>query len=95
MSNPKFQGPGVAAENAALPYYSGDPDSSGTIERKRQATLMAIDGVEGVGTGQNAIGNEGIVVYVRDAEAAKRIPKSMDGLDIHVEVTGPISALNR
>jgi hypothetical protein len=56
---------------------------------------MAIEGVEGVGTGQDAIGNEGIVVYVRDAEAAKRIPRVVDGLNVQVQITGPIEALNR
>jgi hypothetical protein len=49
---------------------------------------MAIEGVEGVGTGQDAIGTEGIVVYVRDAQAEKRIPRTVDGLNVQVQATG-------
>ena len=54
---------------------------------------MAIDGVEGVGTGQDAVGNEAVVVYVRDQEAARRVPRKVDGLNVLVQITGQIEAL--
>lgn len=77
-------------EEAAMPYHSSEKRAlDSTIEAK----LMALDGVEGVGIGQDAIGNEGIVVYVRDQEVAKRVPPKIDGLNVSVQVTGPIDAL--
>ena len=83
-------------EEAAMPYRSGSETSpADMLKQKQQASLMAIEGVEGVGTGQDAIGNEAIVVYVRDQEAAKRVPQSVDGMKIVVQITGPISALKR
>jgi hypothetical protein len=77
-----------------MPYLPNKVVSPGDVaKRKRVASLMALEGVEGVGTAQDAIGNEGIVVYVRDAEAAKRVPRTVDGLNVQVQVTGPIDAL--
>ena len=99
MSKTEFHAPKSGPdrqENAAMPYHPGKSLSPADMaKQKREASLMAIEGVEGVGTGQDAIGNEGIVVYVRDAEAAKRIPRVVDGLNVQVQITGPIEALNR
>jgi len=89
MNQPDFQAPqSEQREEAAMPQRSGKTTAG-------HAALMAIEGVEGVGTNQDAIGNQGIVVYVRDAEAAKRIPKVFDGRNVKVEITGPINALPR
>ncbi len=89
MDQPDFQAPQTEQhEEAAMPQRSGKITAG-------YAALMAIEGVEGVGTNQDDIGNKGIVVYVRDAEAAKRIPKVFDGLNVQVEITGPIKALQR
>ena len=82
----------VDREEAAMPYHPG-AQFSRADEEKRRARLMAIEGVEGVGTGQDAIGSEAIVVYVRDQEAAKRVPSTVDGMKVTVQVTGPIEAL--
>jgi hypothetical protein len=97
MSNADFNAPKRESdrrEDAAMPYHPGEELSQADkAKKKREASLMAIEGVEGVGTGQDAIGNEGIVVYVRDAEAAKRVPRMVDGLNVQIQVTGPIHAL--
>ena len=97
MSKAEFSAPKSEPdhhEDAALPHYSGeDLAKADALKQKRVKTLMAIEGVEGVGTNQDAIGNEGIVVYVRDAGVAKRIPRTMDGLHVEVQITGPIEAL--
>ena len=82
-------------EDAAMPYHPGADPSADKVKEKQRASLMAIDGVEGVGTGQDAIGNEAIVVYVRDQEAAKRVPRTVDGMKVVVQITGPIDALKR
>jgi hypothetical protein len=99
MSSADFGAPKSKPDNweeAELPHYPSEVSSrTDTAKEKRTASLMAIEGVEGVGTGQDAIGNEGVVVYVRDAEAAKRIPRTVDGLNVQVQVTGPINALKR
>ena len=82
------------SEDAAMPYNPNVVSSpSEQVRQKRQASLMAIDGVEGVGTGQDAVGNEAVVVYVRDQEAARRVPRKVDGLNVVVQVTGQIEAL--
>ena len=97
MSKTEFNAPKSRPdldEDAAMPYSPSKVTSPAeTAKQKREASLMAIEGVEGVGTGQDAIGNEGIVVYVRDAETAKRIPRIVDGFNVQVQVTGPIDAL--
>lgn len=90
-SNPNSSNP--PQENAAMPYNPEPSSTEDEARNKRIATLMAIEGVEGVGTGQDAIGNENIQVYVRDAEAEKRLPSVMDGLPVQAQITGPISAL--
>ena len=97
MSKAGFNAPKSGdREDAAMPYQSGEEVAPAeTVRQKLQARLMEIEGVEGVGIGQDAIGDEGIVVYVRDAEAAKRIPRTLDGLKVIVQVTGPIDALKR
>ncbi len=96
MSEAEFKGPGFEPgnrEEAAMPSGAAQELSpAGAAKRKRHAELMAIDGVEGVGTGQDALGNEGIVVYVRDEEVVKRVPPVIDGLKVQVQVTGPIHA---
>lgn len=81
-------------EEASMPYHPGSESSPEAIlSQARHAKLMGIEGVEGVGIGQDAIGNEAIVVYARDREAAKRVPSTVDGINVVVEVTGPIHAL--
>src|SRR5207249_1471640 len=99
MSKAEFSFPNLKRNNredAAMPHYSGkELSQADTLKQKREKALMAIEGVEGVGTGQDVIGNEGIVVYVRDAEVAKRIPRTVDGLNVQVQVTGLIDTLKR
>ena len=99
MSKAEFSAPKSEPahhEDAAMPFSRGKEFSQADpLKQKREKALMAIEGVEGVGTGQDAIGNEGVVVYVRDAEAAKRVPRTLDGLNVQVQITGPIEALKR
>ena len=97
MKKQRFDAPQPAAdaqEEAAMPYpprAKSSPTSS--VANKHTAQLMAIDGVEGIGVGQDPIGNETIVVYVRDQETAKCVPKELDGLKVQIKVTGTIEAL--
>ena len=83
-----------AHEDAAMPYHPGtESPVASKAQRDKRASLMAIEGVEGVGTGQDAIGNEAIMVYVRDQDVAKQIPPTIEGMKVVVQVTGPIDAL--
>ena len=93
MRQREFSSPNTtqrAQEDAAMPY---DPSKTSASVDKVQATLMAIDGVEGVGRSQDEIGNEAIVVYTRDRDVAKRVPPRINGMKVLVQVTGPIDAL--
>jgi hypothetical protein len=93
FSPPKFRPDRL--EEAAMPYHPGQDDISSVsnVKQRHEADLMAIEGVEGLGIGQDAIGDVAIVVYVRDEGVAKRIPRTLDGLNVQVQVTGPIDAL--
>jgi hypothetical protein len=62
------------------------------LTQTQEASLMAIDGVEGVGVSQDAVGNDAIVVYARDHGVATRVPQEIDGLPVRVVVTGRIEA---
>lgn len=96
MKHQQFDNPAAAstaAEEAAMPYTPGSTPASGSPSQSREATLMAVAGVEGVGRGQDATGNEAIVVYVRDRGVARQIPREIDGLSVVVEVTGEVRAL--
>ena len=69
--------------------------SNSTIEnvkRVREAELFAIDGVEGVGIGEDEDGKEFIQVYIRDMEVAANVPKSLDGFPVKTRVSGEFDA---
>lgn len=87
-------------EEAAMPY---NPDDSVTddstaestiaqVKQNHESELLAIEGVEGVGIGQNEIGDEVILVYLRDAAAERRIPQELESFAVRTEITGIIDA---
>ena len=86
-------------EVAAMPYSPEDSATTSTssaveqVKNDHEQELMAIDGVEGVGVGQGKIGNDAIIVYVRDEGARKRIPRTIAGYPVETIVTGVIDAL--
>ena len=96
VSKPIFESPAMkprGKEEAALPYPRETVlQPAYGIKQKHEASLLAMDGVEGVGIGQDQIGNEAIVVYVRDQGVADRLPQNLDGMSVQVIVTGPIEA---
>lgn len=61
--------------------------------RRTEATLLAIDGVVGVGIGEQG-GQPIIVVMVSAAtpELRRQIPETLDGHPVRVDVTGEIVA---
>ena len=83
----------LPAENAAMPY---SPDE-GTVEepeliREWERKLLAIDGVLGVGFGQDETGEDAVTVYLRDQSVSKNIPEELDGYPVVLEITGEIDA---
>jgi len=81
-------------EDAAMPY-SPESEASSLVEHVRQSheqQLMAIEGVEGVGIGNDSTGNDAIIVYVRTKDAKTRVPSSVDGYPVETIVTGIIDA---
>jgi hypothetical protein len=86
-------------EDAAMPYNPGEKtNASGAsglerVKQNHESALMAIEGVEGVGIGQDGIGDAAIIVYLRDEGARKRIPRTIDGHPVVTHITGVIDAL--
>lgn len=96
MNKPGFDSPEGemrGREDAALPYpRATEATSASAVQEKHEERLMAMDGVEGVGIGRTALGDEAIVVYVRDQHVIQRLPKELDGVAVQFQVTGPIEA---
>jgi hypothetical protein len=92
---------GAASETAEMVYNPDPPPRDGAprseialvLERNEQL-LLAIEGVEGVAIGQNRIGQDVIVVYIRDASVRDRVPTQIEGYPVETVVTGPIKALS-
>jgi hypothetical protein len=88
-------------EDAAMPYYPEEPTTANIsssleqVQQNHEQELMAIDGVEGVGAGRSKIGNDAIIVYLRDEGAKKRIPSNIDGYPVETIITGVIDALGK
>ena len=86
-------------EDAAMPYSpeeDGTTISSSAVENVKGAhehELMSIDGVEGVGIGKNRIGDDAIIIYLRDENARGRIPRTIEGYPVETQITGIIDAL--
>lgn len=85
-------------EEAAMPYEpdraSGDTGQSQveTVLARHERMLMAIDGVMGIGVGRTPIGNDAIVLYLRDASVKQQVPTQIEGYPVETTVTGEIDA---
>jgi hypothetical protein len=78
-----------------IDYDPGTSAPSNKVQEVMQAhegRLLRVPGVTGVGVGQNAIGDDAIVVYVEYKSAADRLPEKIGGFELIVEVTGVIDA---
>ena len=99
MDKPGFDSPEGnlrGTEDAVAPYPGvTEAAHASTVKDKHEVRLMAMDGVEGVGLGRTALGDDAIVVYVRDQQAAERLPKELDGVAVQLQVTGRIDAQKR
>lgn len=71
---------------------SGVAEHVDRVRRAHEARLLGVEGVVGVGLGQTSIGDDAIVVYLRDRHAARRLPSDIDGVPVVTNVTGDIDA---
>ena len=75
-------------EDAVMPYSSEEDvttlSSSGVenVKAAHEHELMLIDGVEGVGIGKSRIGDDAIVIYLRDESVRSRIPRTIEGYPV-------------
>jgi hypothetical protein len=88
---------GSEPESAEVEYNPAQPSSSAQsavalVLARHADELMAIDGVEGTGVGRNDVGNDAIVVYLRDASVRSRVPSEIEGHPVETSVTGVIDA---
>ena len=81
-----------------MPY---DPGQAGggtgqsqveSVLARNERALMAIDGVVGIGIGRTRIGDDAIVLYLRDASVKQRVPTQIEGYPVETTVTGEIDA---
>lgn len=85
-------------EEAAMPYNpnqaSGRAGQSQVeiVRKKHERSLMGTDGVLGVSVGRTAIGDDAIVLYIRDASVKRRVPTQIEGYPVETTVTGEIDA---
>lgn len=63
-----------------------------SVRKAREAELLAIPGVVGVGIVDGPTGEPAIGVYVADISVSARVPKSLDGFDVVVTVSGEFDA---
>lgn len=61
---------------------------------RHESRLMVIEGVNGCAVGSDEIGEKVILVFGEDDRVRSRVPKSLDGVEVRVEVTGPFDALS-
>ena len=72
-----------------------EPMSNAKIEhvkRVHEAEPFAIEGVEGVGIGEDDDGKEFIRVYVRDKQTTAKVPKMFEGFPVKTHVSGEFDA---
>lgn len=74
--------------------YNPEPDEPESeavaVKNRHEAELMQMPGVTGCGVGRNAVGDPAIVLYVEERAAAGPLPRAIEGVEVVVEVTGPI-----
>lgn len=83
------------ADKAAVEYNPTDEASDDpvlAVKARHEDKLMQIPGVVGVGLGRSAIGDPAIIVYTQHQDVSQQLPKSIENLDVIIEVTGDIEA---
>ena len=62
------------------------------IKDAHEDELMAIPGVQGVGIGQNGIGEDVVLVYLKDAAAKQHVPPQLEDVPVETTIVGEIDA---
>ena len=81
---------------AAGPVFGGSDDGLQRADQARQRhtdALLANPGVVGVALGRNPAGRASVLVFTTKA-GVSGIPRNVDGVPVHVRVTGEIFAFN-
>ncbi|MGE3154072.1 MAG: hypothetical protein AB7G48_18680 [Nitrospiraceae bacterium] len=62
------------------------------VRARNEGSLMAIEGVVGIGIGRTASGDDAVVIYLRDESVRQRVPAAIEGYPLEIVVTGGIDA---
>ena len=89
--------PAVGFESAAMPAQ-GEAAASPSTEiagarDRNESMLLATAGVVGVAIGRTPIGDDAIVVYLKDSSFEPGVPREVEGFPVEIVVTGEIDAL--
>jgi hypothetical protein len=88
--------PNVLAPTAANLAAVGNQDDLGpalAAQRRHSGRLMADRDLLGTAVGRLVDGRPNVTVYARNASAAARAPRDLDGIPVVVDVTGDITVL--
>ncbi len=75
-----------------MPVPDLDPAPIEVVRQRNEQALLAIEGVTGVGVGRTPIGDDAILLFLRDASVRTRIPTQVEGYPVEAIVTGEIDA---
>jgi hypothetical protein len=81
----------IVAESSA-PAKSGDGKAERVLARE-SARLFGLPGVVMVGLGRDEIGDDAIVVGVKEAGHVAQMPREIDGVRVMTTVIGEVDAL--
>ena len=77
----------LAHESVMMEQPSADAESAKpTLSSSASSRLLSLEGVEGIGAGEN----DTIVVFIRDASVASNLPAAIEGRGVTWRVSGSI-----
>ncbi len=86
---------GNLPKDVSVPYNPEDDEPANAAEdvkRRHEEELLGLPGVTGVGVGRGPVGDDAIVVYLKEQSEASRIPGTIEGIPVVTEVTSDIEA---
>lgn len=90
----EFEDPNLDNEESISKDLSKEKDEVKDIKKRYENMLLAIDGVEGVGIGEES-GSPVISIYVAEKTKSliEKLPSELDGIRVRINESGKFKAL--